>query len=168
MPILKIVSVIILLFVTSCSSVSYWSLYKSNKEYSKKNVVIQLIYQVPSSRIKEIIDAPNNQILFQQEIERIAKRYELTAIQYKQQQLSRVQTANMMYSEPLKSGLFTDRGRLFVKYGEPQSISDVDDQKLGKVQKWVYANPNKTFIFIINDSTNSYTLYNVIDEEMFK
>lgn len=157
----------VILFV-SCASVSYSSIYKNNKDSVSRNILLLLIYQVPSERIQEIIDNENRQILLQKEIERVAQRNQIDISLFKRTQLQRVQQVNTMYSEQLKRGMFTDRGRIYIKYGEPQSIMESTDSALGTIQKWVYSEPTKTFIFIYNSENYSYRLYNMHDEEIFK
>jgi len=164
----KISLIIIIMLFVSCSSISYVSLYKNAQTSLTKNIVLSLLYQVPSERIKQIIDSDNSQILQQKEIERISARQSIHPNMFKKNQLQRIQYANTLYSEQLKKGMFTDRGRIYIKYGEPTAILDMNDKTLGKTQKWNYSELNKTFVFLYNEDHYTYKLYNVQDEDYFE
>lgn len=67
-----------------------------------------------------------------------------------------------------KNGWQTDRGRIFIKFGEPDEIS-VDNNPIGKypTQTWYYYRLNKTFIFYDRSRIEDYKLYNKEEEYDF-
>jgi GWxTD domain-containing protein len=64
-----------------------------------------------------------------------------------------------------KQGWQTDRGRIFIKFGEPDEIS-VDNHPIGKypTQTWFYYQLNKTFLFYDRSRIEDYKLYNKEEE----
>ena len=57
-----------------------------------------------------------------------------------------------------KSGADTDRGKIYIKYGNPIKIERSSNQ-YGKVEEnWIYEKPSKTFTFVDNEGTGNYTL----------
>jgi GWxTD domain-containing protein len=64
-----------------------------------------------------------------------------------------------------KRGWETDRGRIFIKYGEPDEI-EVDNYPIGKfpTQTWIYYAKQKTFYFYDRSRMDDYILYNKEEE----
>lgn len=124
------------------------------------------MYNVQSERLSEILQksGQEKESAFLSEVKNIAAKYEIEVSLYKKQQITRVALANSQYGEMLKKGMFTDRGRIYIKYGEPVNILDTDDDNLGKTQKWFYDDGNTIFIFILKEDDGSYRLYNISDE----
>ena len=57
-----------------------------------------------------------------------------------------------------KSGIETDRGKIYIKFGKPQKITR-DSNRDGKVvETWVYNNPKKKFVFIDDDGSGNFIL----------
>ena len=70
----------------------------------------------------------------------------------------RVKFSNKNFSI-LMHGWRTDRGRIYIIYGEPQLVDDSYQDNMGyHYQKWVYSN-GKEFIFIDRTMSGDYTLY---------
>lgn len=67
-----------------------------------------------------------------------------------------------------KQGWQTDRGRIYIKFGEPDEIS-VENNPIGKypTQTWFYYRLNKTFIFYDRSRIEDYKLYNKEEEYDF-
>ncbi len=67
-----------------------------------------------------------------------------------------------------KQGWQTDRGRIYIKFGEPDEIS-VDNNPVGRypTQTWHYYRLNKTFIFYDRSRIEDYKLYNKEEEYDF-
>jgi len=152
------------LLLMACGSISYSSLLRKANN-SDKNIVLLFIYQIPSSRIQEILNSNNKEISVTNELKNIAQKQGLEIAYFKQQQLKRVVYSNQHLGETTTKGLFTDRGRIYVKYGEPDTIIDTDDEKYGKIQTWNYNNSEKSFIFLTNEELNTFKLVNVYDED---
>ncbi len=71
----------------------------------------------------------------------------------------RMETADSKYSQPKIAGHDTDRGRIYVKYGEPDAI----EQKVIEVETrpreyWHYYNTGYVFVFIDIRQDNNYRL----------
>ncbi len=64
-----------------------------------------------------------------------------------------------------KSGWETDRGRIYIKFGEPDEI-DVNNYPIGRypTQTWTYYYRQKTFYFYDRSRTEDYKLYNKEEE----
>lgn len=64
-----------------------------------------------------------------------------------------------------KKGWQTDRGRIYIKFGEADEIS-VDNHPVGKypTQTWYYYQLNKTFLFYDRTGIDDYKLYNKEEE----
>ena len=70
----------------------------------------------------------------------------------------RVRYSNKNFSI-LMHGWRSDRGRIYIIYGEPQLVDDSYQDNMGyHYQKWVYSN-GKEFIFIDRTMSGDYTLY---------
>ena len=70
----------------------------------------------------------------------------------------RVKFANKNYSI-LMHGWRSDRGRIYIIYGEPHLVDESYQDNMGyNYQKWVYSN-GKEFIFIDRTMSGDYTLY---------
>ena len=90
-----------------------------------------------------------------------SQRNELQEIFY-----SRILLADQKFSvHRYKKGWQTDRGRIFIKFGEPDEIS-VDNHPIGKypTQTWFYYQLNKTFLFYDRSRIEDYKLYNKEEE----
>ena len=64
-----------------------------------------------------------------------------------------------------KRGWQTDRGRIYIKFGQPDEIG-VDNNPVGKypTQTWFYYRLNKTFLFYDRSRIEDYKLYNKEEE----
>jgi GWxTD domain-containing protein len=59
-----------------------------------------------------------------------------------------------------KSGLDTDRGKVYIQFGNPKSIERTSNEQGKVVETWIYENPLKTFIFIDERGTGNFSLKN--------
>jgi len=70
----------------------------------------------------------------------------------------RVRFSNKNFSI-LMHGWRSDRGRIYIIYGEPQIVDETYRDNRGyNYQKWVYAN-GKEFLFIDRTMSGDYTLH---------
>ena len=70
----------------------------------------------------------------------------------------RVKFSNKNFSI-LMHGWRSDRGRIYIIYGEPQVVDEsYQDNRGYNFQKWIYAN-GKEFLFIDRTMSGDYTLY---------
>jgi GWxTD domain-containing protein len=79
----------------------------------------------------------------------------------------RVNTANQAFATLSQDGWQTDRGRIFIKFGEPDDIErhpfEIDSQPY---EIWRYYSNRKVFLFVDRTSFGDYYLHpNYLDEE---
>ncbi len=55
-------------------------------------------------------------------------------------------------------GAFSDRGKIYIKYGPPAKISRATSSDDKIVETWNYENPKRTFVFVDNEGTGKYLL----------
>lgn len=71
----------------------------------------------------------------------------------------RMETANERYRTSTTDGLKTDRGRIYVKYGEPEEVErKVLEVHVRPREYWQYYNQGYVFIFIDITGTDNYRL----------
>lgn len=57
-----------------------------------------------------------------------------------------------------KSGITTDRGKIFIRYGQPSKIERTSNQ-LGQVlESWIYKKPERKFVFIDKDGSGDFSI----------
>lgn len=158
---------LLLLILQACGGITSYSVYK-NAKGKDKTLVLSLIHQTKPERIQEIVsaDAQQQVLLLRSEYEIIAKRLGVDVQTYRNNQIRRVQTATVMYSDDYTRGIFTDKGRIYIKYGEPDSVKEEIDNTLGQLEIWNYKNPDKQFVFLIKEH-RVFKLYNLSEEDMF-
>ena len=57
-----------------------------------------------------------------------------------------------------KSGVNTDRGKIFIQFGKPQKIDRASNEKGKIVETWLYENPKRKFIFTDLTGTGNFLL----------
>ncbi len=57
-----------------------------------------------------------------------------------------------------KNGITTDRGKIYIKYGEPDKIERYSNENGYMIEKWTYKNPDKKFIFVDKQGTGNFIL----------
>ncbi len=57
-----------------------------------------------------------------------------------------------------KSGVNTDRGRIFIQFGKPQKVDRYSNDKGKIVETWFYENPKRKFIFTDLTGTGNFLL----------
>ena len=57
-----------------------------------------------------------------------------------------------------KSGVNTDRGRIFIQFGKPQKIDRYSNDKGKIVETWFYENPKRKFVFTDFTGTGNFSL----------
>ena len=55
-------------------------------------------------------------------------------------------------------GAHTDRGKIYILYGEPDKVNRTYEERDGTVEVWEYNNLKKQFIFTDNTGMGNYTL----------
>ncbi len=72
----------------------------------------------------------------------------------------RISVANRKFSTKDLKGWQTDQGKIYVKYGPPDSIQRYFTGKFDKpYEVWVYSDPNLKFIFVDEQGYGRYQLY---------
>ncbi|MDQ7065757.1 MAG: GWxTD domain-containing protein [candidate division KSB1 bacterium] len=72
----------------------------------------------------------------------------------------RVSYANKKFRTPEKKGWETDQGKIYIKYGPPDSIERYLAGGMNKpYEVWQYLNPRRKFVFIDNRGFGNYQLY---------
>jgi len=154
-----------LLFLTSCTS--YLKVYRSLETDQDKRYFHILLYWVKSERLEQFfkMDNLNKVRLIEQEIKEIAERMNMPPAAFKNRQLERVRLANMRYGS-VKRGMFTDQGRIFIKYGEPEKIIEEDDSVYGKIETWTYPAYDINFTFQVDEERHENRLLNLSDDRL--
>ena len=57
-----------------------------------------------------------------------------------------------------KIGTNTDRGKIFIKFGEPDNIQRGSDDYGRVIEKWIYKDKNRSFVFIDKKGTGDFAL----------
>ncbi|HOO60396.1 MAG TPA: GWxTD domain-containing protein [Candidatus Mcinerneyibacteriales bacterium] len=138
---------IALIILTSC--LSYRGLYGDLKEQTDKTMFTYLIYWRSPERIQEIMNYPvdKRRVVFNEEIKAIAEEIGLTENDFLRQQSERIRDVNMRFGYVVR-GMFTDKGMIWIKYGEPERVDENYDHDLyGTVEAWVYTTKDKVFYF---------------------
>ena len=158
---------LLLLFMIVTSCTSYLKVYRNlSSEYEKKSFQVML-YWIPSERLEQIFSqAPDKRKwMIEKEIEEIAQRQELPVTAFKNRQIERVRMANMKYGT-YKQGMFTDRGRIYIKYGDPEKIVPGQTDAYGPVETWFYPMYKVEFVFQVDEDHNEYRLTNIKDDRL--
>ncbi|MFO7524233.1 MAG: GWxTD domain-containing protein [Ignavibacteriaceae bacterium] len=58
------------------------------------------------------------------------------------------------------NGAKSDRGKIYVRYGNPESIERFTDEYGRMMELWVYSNPASKFMFIDKKGTGNFTIIN--------
>ncbi len=72
---------------------------------------------------------------------------------------SRIDYAAMEFRGITKNnGLSTDRGRVYIRYGKPDSIERSSNDLGYVVETWIYSSPNQKFVFVDQQGTGNFIL----------
>ena len=141
------VTAAVLLSAAGCTT--YKGIYKKHTGRNERLVFNYLLYWTTPERLLEIIEQPSDKryVSFNNEIKEIAGRLGISVIEFKQQQMKRIQDVNMKFGY-LTRGMLSDKGRIWIKYGEPDSISEEQElDQYGLVEIWTYSEFSKKFYF---------------------
>jgi GWxTD domain-containing protein len=123
------------------------SLVKNDFEYA----VNQLKYIIKKEEKKALLDAPDSLRL--QEFEKFWKNHDpspnTTQNELREEYYRRIRYANQYYSTVNREGWETDRGMVYIRYGEPDQIERHPFEMSTKPsQIWYYYTQRRTFAFI--------------------
>jgi len=155
-------TLIIFGLITGC--VTYKNIYYSLENKNEKQMFYVLLYERTSLRIKQILNYPikKRKNIYIKELKKISKDKNMKMNEYIIKKLHRIRQANMRFGT-VQKGIFTPRGEIFVKYGEP-SLKKYDyDDNYGRILIWQYSKYNKIFKFSYNENKNKYQLINIHD-----
>ena len=137
------------------------------KKYSWDEQLEQIKYIVNDKTWKEI-----NRDLKMSNLEKVLRFWDSNnPKESERNQLQEIFYSRVLYADQkfsvhrYKKGWETDRGRIYIKFGEPDEIS-VDNHPVGKypTQTWFYYTLNKTFLFYDRSRIEDYKLYNKEEE----
>jgi GWxTD domain-containing protein len=57
-----------------------------------------------------------------------------------------------------KKGLDTDRGMIFIRFGEPSKIERGSNEKGKVVETWIYENPERKYVFVDKNGVGEFSL----------
>ena len=57
-----------------------------------------------------------------------------------------------------RNGISTDRGKVYIKYGQPDKIERSSDEYGYVVETWIYGNNKQKFVFVDKDGTGNFIL----------
>ena len=137
----------VLLFLTSC--ISYKRLYREAETHLDKKMISYLIYWEKPDKIREITILPRDRrtVAYKKAIERVASQLGLKVDQFKSRQEQRIREANLKFGS-IQRGMFTDKGKIWIKYGEPERMEENVSSNFGTADVWTYVNPPRTFYFV--------------------
>jgi len=159
-----IIPLVLILFIfNSCSS--YISVFNNIKPHEKK-IFYYLLYRIKPKNMEYLFKLDKNRkiIRYRKIVQKVSNKLNMNVSEYKKMQINRIRKANIRYGK-YRKGMFTDRGRILIKYGEPLSISEKNLEQYGKVLVWQYSNQVE-FKFSIH-STRENRLINLSDEKSF-
>jgi len=58
----------------------------------------------------------------------------------------------------MKSGVDSDRSKVYIRYGKPDSVERNSNNNGNMIEKWSYKNPERTFVFVDKRGTGNFTL----------
>jgi GWxTD domain-containing protein len=144
------------------------SLHKFQKMYSWQDQLQQIRYIVKQTEWRKI--QANSELSDKERVLQFWERMNPNGLKSKNSlQLllyDRIFEVDKKFSvHKYKRGWETDRGRIFIKYGEPDEI-EVDNYPIGKfpTQTWTYYAKQKTFYFYDRSRIGDYKLYNKEEE----
>lgn len=155
----------LLMFLTACTS--YVKVYRKIDNVNEKKYFEYLIYWVDSDRLDAIFEMEGQKMAIsaENEVKKIAEDRGLDVNTFKKQQLMRVRHVNMRFGT-YKKGMFTDRGRIYIKYGEPDETKKTEEDGIGEVEQWKYSQYGVEFIFIVDETSGEYMLVNLEDDRL--
>ncbi|MBN1754578.1 GWxTD domain-containing protein [bacterium] len=137
-----------------------WSpLFQIDQDYEE--IIGQLRYIANKAEIEKLENAPDDQKIILWEAFWKAKdpTPDTDKNELKEEFYRRVDHVNDKYSG-IKKGWQTDRGRIFIIYGEPDEVEthpfDIDSKPY---EIWYYFQINRKFIFVDKNGINEYYLY---------
>jgi GWxTD domain-containing protein len=133
------------------------SLVKNDFEYA----VGQLRYIIKKEEKKELLDAPDSSRL--EAFEKFWKNHDPTPTtasnELRDEYYRRIRYANQYYSTVNREGWETDRGMVYIKYGEPDQIERHPFEMGAKPsQIWYYYAQRRTFAFVDSRGDGDYQL----------
>jgi GWxTD domain-containing protein len=137
-----------------------WSL-KALVRNDFKSAVEQLKYIATNDETEELVDTPTDMQLeaFEAFWKRHDKYPETPENESQQLYYSRIRHANIYFSVVNQDGWETDRGRIYIIFGEPDHVERYPfELSTVPYQVWYYYNLSRTFVFEDSHSTGDYYL----------
>jgi GWxTD domain-containing protein len=135
-----------------------------NKPISLRNpefAIEMLQYIEEENVVSELLDADNDE--YQIVLHNYWKKYDPTPeTEYNElmeEFYSRIDYAAMEFRGISKNnGLSTDRGQVYIRYGQPDSIERSSNNLGYVVETWIYSSPNQKFVFVDQQGTGNFIL----------
>jgi GWxTD domain-containing protein len=135
-----------------------------NKPISLRNpefAIEMLQYIEEENVVSELLDADNDE--YQIVLHNYWKKYDPTPeTEYNElmeEFYSRIDYAAMEFRGISKNnGLSTDRGQVYIRYGQPDSIERSSNDLGYVVEMWIYSSPNQKFVFVDQQGTGNFIL----------
>ena len=147
----------ITLFLFSCQT--YKSVYKNVKTKLDQKIYSILLYETSSKRINTVLNYPENKkaVTYRNMLKQIAESKNMSPSEYERLKRKRIRQANMKFGDYNK-GMFTDRGRIYIKHGEPETEKTINTKKYGSVLVWEYPGIGEIFRFSMSRFASEYKL----------
>ena len=145
----KLILTLLLLQFILTACVSYQMLYKDAETTLDEKMIGYLLYWEKPDKIKEITLMPRDRrvVAYKNAIERVAAQLGMKVDHFKSQQEQRIREANLKFGS-IQRGMFTDKGKIWIKYGEPDRMEENVSSDYGTADVWTYVNPSRTFAFV--------------------
>jgi GWxTD domain-containing protein len=137
-----------------------------NKPLSLRNdefAIEMLQYIEEESVVTDLLDVDSDE--YQKALHNYWKKYDPTPeTEYNElmeEFYSRIDYAAMEFRGITKNnGLSTDRGKVYIRYGQPDSIERSSNDLGYVVETWIYSSPNQKFVFVDQQGTGNFILIN--------
>lgn len=86
-------------------------------------------------------------VAYKNAIERVASQLGMKVDRFKSRQDERIRESNLKFGS-IQRGMFTDKGKIWIKYGEPDRMEENVSSDFGTADVWTYVNPARTFYFV--------------------
>ena len=137
-----------------------------NKPLSLRNAefAIEMLQYIEEEKVvSELLDFDSDE--YPKELHNYWKKYDPTPeTEYNElmeEFYSRIDYAAMEFRGITKNnGLSTDRGKIYIRYGQPDSIERSSNDLGYVVETWIYSSPRHKFVFVDQQGTGNFILIN--------
>ncbi|MEJ2505868.1 MAG: GWxTD domain-containing protein [Ignavibacteriaceae bacterium] len=135
-----------------------------DKPFSLRNpeLAIEMLQYIESENVVDkMLDADEDD--YKDELNEYWKKYDPTPNtkynELMEEYYSRIDYAASKFRNLTKrNGISTDRGKVYIKYGQPDKIERSSDEYGYVVETWIYGNNKQKFVFVDKDGTGNFIL----------